>query len=54
MMSTVIVICETNPDCVDPNTNRWYCLRGHYGAPADICPLAKCNREAVGTLAQSD
>jgi hypothetical protein len=42
-----VIICEPRKDCADPDVNRWYCMRGHDGAPPNVCPLAKCERRGA-------
>lgn len=41
------LVCEPRTDCVDANVNRWYCMRGHDGAPDGVCPLPKCDRQGA-------
>lgn len=36
------IVCETDPECRDPHPNRWYCMRGHEGAPPGVCLLKHC------------
>lgn len=46
---TPIILCTSGarPDCADPHPMRWYCMRGHDGAPRDVCPLEKCERRGA-------
>lgn len=42
-----VILCGPRQDCVDPNPNRWHCMRGHDGAAPGICPLVKCDRQGA-------
>lgn len=48
-----VIVCEPRADCVDQNVNRWYCMRGHDGAPEGVCPLPKCERQGANISAVS-
>lgn len=45
--ATKVIWCGPRTDCVDANVNRWYCMRGHDGAPDGVCPLTRCIKQGA-------
>lgn len=41
-MSGATYVCGPDPKCLDPHPHRWHCMRGHEGAPPDVCLLKCC------------
>lgn len=42
-----VIICEPAKGCADPHKDRWYCMRGHDGAPSGVCPLDYCEKRGA-------